>query len=74
MQPSIPASYLVQSNPSVLSAGGSQLSLNSVFITSDPSIPIGTVQGFATYASVAAWFANLSGLLLSPPIISTKRR
>lgn len=56
MQPSIPASYLVQSNPSVLSAGGSQLSLNSVFITTDPSIPIGTVQGFATYASVAAWF------------------
>ena len=56
MQATIPASYLVGSNPSVLSAGGTQLSLNSVFITNDPSIPIGTVQPFANYAAVSSWF------------------
>ncbi len=56
MQPTIPASYLVQSNPSVLSAGGTALSPNGLFVTSDPSIPVGNVQAFANYAAVAAWF------------------
>ena len=58
MTATIPASYLVQANPSVLSAGGTGLSLNSVFITSDPSIPIGTVQPFASAANVSSWFGQ----------------
>lgn len=56
MTPSIPASQLVNVIPSVLGAGGNPLSLNAVFLTSDPSIPIGTVQAFQTLASVQAWF------------------
>jgi hypothetical protein len=42
--------------PGVLSAGGNPLSLNGVFLTQDPSIPIGTAQPFATAADVSAWF------------------
>lgn len=53
---SIPASQLVSVIPGVVGTGGSPLSLNSVFLTRDLSIPIGTVQPFPTYASVAAWF------------------
>lgn len=56
MSKSIPASALVAVLPGVLSAGGNPLALNSVFLTSDPSIPIGTVQAFASAAAVAAWF------------------
>jgi hypothetical protein len=56
MTPSIPASVLANVVPGVLSAGGSPLSLNSVYLTSDTSIPIGTVQPFPSYAQVAAWF------------------
>jgi len=56
VQASIPASYFVQSNPSVLSAGGTQEQLNAMFITNDPSIPIGTVQPFANSAAVSSWF------------------
>lgn len=52
----IPASYLVQSNPSVLAPGGALSSLNAVFITNDPSIPIGTVQPFAGASAVQSWF------------------
>jgi Protein of unknown function (DUF3383) len=53
---SIPASQLVSVVPSVLGAGGSPLSLNSVFLTENISIPIGTVQPFATLADVQDWF------------------
>jgi hypothetical protein len=60
MTTSIPASQLVNVVPSVLGAGGSPLSLNAVFLTEDPSIPVGTVQPFATYADVAAWFGAMS--------------
>lgn len=56
MTATIPASYLVNSVPSVLSAGGTAQSLNAVFITSDPSIPIGAVQPFASAANVSSWF------------------
>lgn len=60
MNPSIPASQLVSSLPGVLGAGGNPLSLNAVFLTEDPSIPIGTVQGFATLTDVQNWFGPLS--------------
>ncbi|OYV48596.1 MAG: hypothetical protein B7X10_02860, partial [Burkholderiales bacterium 21-58-4] len=53
---SIPASQLVSVNPGVIGTGGSPLSLNSVFLTNDPSIPIGAVQPFPTYLSVSNWF------------------
>lgn len=63
---SIPASRFSRITPSVLGAGGNPLSLNSVFLTQDPSIPIGTVQAFPDVASVRAWFgANSVEALLA---------
>jgi Protein of unknown function (DUF3383) len=56
MMNSIPASQLVNVIPSVLGAGGNALSLNAVFLTQDPSIPIGTAQPFSTEADVSDWF------------------
>jgi hypothetical protein len=60
MNPSIPASQLVNVIPGVLSAGGNALSLNAVFLTQDTSIPIGTVQAFATLEDVQDWFGPTS--------------
>ena len=57
---SIPASALVNVVPGVVSAGGSPLSLNAVFLTSDPSVPIGAVQSFPNAVSVANWFGASS--------------
>lgn len=57
---SIPASQLVNVIPSVLAAGGNPLSLNAVFLTDDDTIPIGTVQGFATLEDVQEWFGPTS--------------
>lgn len=56
MTNSIPASVLANVIPGVLSAGGNPLSLNAIFLTSDPSIPVGTVQPFASALDVSAWF------------------
>ncbi len=56
MTASIPAARLAQVIPGVLSAGGNPLALNSVYITSDTSIPLGTAQPFASAADVADWF------------------
>lgn len=58
--PSIPASQLVSVNPGVVGTGGSPLSLNSIFLTNDGSIPIGAVQPFPTSLSVANWFGATS--------------
>lgn len=52
----IPASKLVNVIPGVLSAGGNQLSLNAIFLTNHPSIPVGEVQAFSTLEDVQAWF------------------
>lgn len=52
----IPASQLVNVIPGVLSVGGNPLSLNAVFLTDDPSIPIGVVQAFASLEDVQDWF------------------
>lgn len=57
---SIPASQLVNVIPSVLAAGGNPLSLNAVMLTDDTSIPIGTVQAFATLEEVQDWFGPTS--------------
>jgi Protein of unknown function (DUF3383) len=56
MTASIPASALADVIPGVLGAGGNPLSLNAVFGTNDTSIPIGTVQPFASATDVSDWF------------------
>jgi hypothetical protein len=56
MTASIPASVLANAIPGVLSAGGNPLALNSVYLTSDPSIPYGTAQAFASATDVSDWF------------------
>jgi hypothetical protein len=56
MTASIPASALANVIPGVLSAGGNPLSLNSVYLTGDVSIPIGAVQAFASATDVSDWF------------------
>jgi hypothetical protein len=66
MTASIPASALADVIPGVLSAGGNPLSLNSVYLTSDTSIPIGTVQAFASAPDVSDWFGpNAAETLLA---------
>lgn len=68
---SIPASQLVLVTPSVLSAGSNALSLNSVFVTQNAAIPIGSVASFATLSSVEAFFgvgsaeANMAAVYFS---------
>jgi hypothetical protein len=56
MPPAIPASQLVSVLPGVLAAGGNPLSLNSIFLTADTSVPIGTVAAFPDADSVADFF------------------
>lgn len=78
MPNSIPASALVAVSPGVLSAGGNPLALNAVFLTSDPSIPVGTVQAFASAQAVANWFGSqapetlLANIYFAGTDISTK--
>lgn len=55
---SIPASQIVAVNPGVLGAGGNPLSLNGVFLTGDPSVPIGTVMSFSTLVDVGNFFGQ----------------
>lgn len=56
MTNSIPASALINVTPNVLSAGGSPLSLNTVMLSHDPSIPLGSVLPFPTLTAVQNWF------------------
>lgn len=56
MTQAIPASALVRVLPGVLAAGGNPLSLNAIFLTSNITIPVGTVQGFSSAADVLDWF------------------
>lgn len=60
MTNSIPASQLVLVTPSVLSAGSEALSLNSVFVTQNTAIPIGSVASFATLTDVINFFGASS--------------
>lgn len=57
---SIPASELASVQPGVIGTGGSPLSLNTVVLTQDPSIPVGAVQPFPTPLSVSNWFGASS--------------
>lgn len=60
MSPSIPASELVNSVPSVLGTGGNPLSPNAVFGTNDGSIPVGTVKAYPNVTAVQDWFGAQS--------------
>lgn len=53
---SIPMSEFADSVPSVLTAGANPLNMASVFVDTDPSIPLGTVQGFGSYQDVVDWY------------------
>ena len=57
---SIPASQLVNVQPSVVGTGGSPLALNALFLTNNSSIPIGSVQEFVDASSVSDWFGATS--------------
>lgn len=56
----IPASAVVQVNPSVLGAGGQQLDLIGLFLTENTRVPIGTVMSFASVAAVSNFFGASS--------------
>lgn len=58
--PNIPASELVAVQPGVVGTGGSPLSLNSIFLTKNRSVPIGAVQPFPTLDAVKAYFGATS--------------
>lgn len=57
---SIPASQIVQWNPSVIGAGGAGFQLNGLFLTTSTRIPIGTVQSFPSAQAVGAYFGTSS--------------
>jgi len=60
MTNSIPASQLVRVTPSVLSAGGEALDLNSIFLSQDTAVPVGQVLAFPTLQSVSDFFGASS--------------
>lgn len=57
---SIPASDIVQVNPSVLSAGGAALALNGIILTQNVRVPIGTVKSFSNLTDVGTFFGLTS--------------
>ncbi len=56
MTPAIPVNSLLSSVPSVLGTGGNPLSPNGLILTSDQSIPYGTVASFPSATAVSNWF------------------
>ncbi|WP_048996430.1 DUF3383 domain-containing protein [Burkholderia multivorans] len=56
----IPASALVSVNPGVISAGGNALVLNGLILTTNTSVPVGTVQPFSSASAVASFFGATS--------------
>lgn len=57
---SIPATELVQVNPSVLVAGGTSVDLLGILLTNSTAIPLGTVPLFPTAQSVSDYFGPSS--------------
>ncbi len=57
---SIPASFFVDVIPGVLAAGGTQLSLTGLMLTTSTRPPIGTVQSFPNALAVSAYFGAAS--------------
>lgn len=60
MGQSIPASYFVSVNPSVLAAGGTGLNLSGLFLTTNTRVPIGQVMSFPSAATVGTFFGLAS--------------
>ena len=58
--PSIPASAIVTVNPSVISAGGTGLSMQALMLTNGTRVPIGTVPSFPSLAAVTSYFGPTS--------------
>lgn len=56
----IPASEIVSVNPGVIAAGGSQLQLLGLMLTTDTRVPVGEVQSFATAQDVADFFGPVT--------------
>lgn len=63
----IPASFVANSTPSVLNAGGSSLVMNGLFLTENPQMPNNTVLNFANAAAVAQFFGPASAEALAAP-------
>jgi uncharacterized protein DUF3383 len=56
----IPAGQIVSVTPNVLAAGGDNLVMNGLFLTSSARVPSGTVQAFSTPTAVASFFGATS--------------
>lgn len=54
----IPASYAVESTPSVLDVGGAALDLNGLLVTLNTRAPIGQVLSFPNGAAVTSYFGS----------------
>lgn len=57
---SIPASWIVDVTPNVLSAGGTALDLNGLFLSQSARVPVGIVLSFPTPVAVADYFGSTS--------------
>lgn len=57
---SIPSSHFVNVIPGVVSAGGTALDLNGLFLTGSTRAPIGTVVSLASPSAVSAYFGPTS--------------
>ena len=58
--PSIPASAFVNVTPSVISAGGNEMALNGLFLSTNTKTPIGAPLSFPSYLSVANFYGATS--------------
>lgn len=56
----IPVSQIVNTIPSVLSAGGAALDLVGIALTTNTRVPIGTIQSFASLDAVENYFGDAS--------------
>lgn len=63
----IPASFVANSTPSVLNAGGNSLVMNGLFLTENPQMPNNTVLNFASSAAVGKFFGPASPEALAAP-------
>lgn len=53
---SIPASYIVDVTPRVISAGAAGIVINGLFLTTNTQLPVGVVQEFISATAVAEYF------------------
>lgn len=52
----IPASYIVDVSPRVISAGAAGIVINGLFLTTNPQLPVGIVKEFVFATDVADYF------------------